>query len=130
MLVLAGVLFLSACVAGAGFSSDPMLAAKQQWIAGCKTADANIRTATVLYKAGQLSESAADAMDDVVDLYEVVCTVDPPDPGVPIASLAIKVLAGKVCPSLVPSNVDDWTLTLAEAASCAAEGALLAEAGQ
>jgi hypothetical protein len=110
------------------FSSDPTIAATQQWALGCKAADSNIRTATVLLNAGQLSESAAEAMDDVVLLYAVICTGDPPDGDGSLASGAVKLIAARVCPTLVPSNSDDWALTIAEAASCAAEAALLAEA--
>ena len=90
-------------------------------------ADSNIRTVTTLYKAGRLSESVAESVDDVVLLYELICTSDPPDATGAIASIAVKVLAAKVCPSFAPSDVDNWALTIAEAASCAAEGALLAE---
>ena len=123
--LLPAILLLAACES-MPWSENPETAVKQQWVAGCKAADSNIRTATTLYRAGQLSESAADSIDDVVDLYEVVCTGDPPDPGVPIQSIVVRALAAKVCPSLAPSSTDDWALTLVDAAACVAEGALLA----
>lgn len=119
---------LAACVGV--FSEDPQLAAKQQWIAGCKIADSNVQTVTKLYKAGLLSESAADSMDQVVNMYDVVCTGDPPLPGASIQSTALLLLASKVCPASVPpTGVDSWQLTLITAAACIAEGALLAESG-
>jgi hypothetical protein len=117
---------LAACVGA--FSEDPQLAAKQQWIAGCKIADSNIQTVTKLYKAGLLSESAADQMDKVVDMYDVVCTGDPPLPGATIQSAALLLLASRVCPASVPpTGVEGWQMTLITASACIAEGALLAE---
>ena len=123
MLLLVFTLVMSAC-----FSSDPKIAATQKWAAGCKVADSNINTALTLYKAGQLSESAADSMDDVVLLYAVVCSGEPPDADGSLASAAAKIIAARVCPSMAPPSVDSWALTIAQAASCAAEAALLAEA--
>lgn len=127
MAVIAVVL-LTACKPGELFSPDPILAAQQQWTAGCKVADSHIQTVTKLYRAGQIPESVADVVDDAVDLYEAVCTVDPPDAGAPIQNTIVLALAAKVCPAMAPANVDDWLLTAIDAAACVAEGALLAEA--
>jgi hypothetical protein len=129
VVVLLALFVLGVMLSGCpGLSKDPEIAAKQQWIAGCKIADSQIQTATKLYKAGQISESAATKIDDAVTLYELVCTGEPPEPGVPIASTALMALAAKVCPTMAPTNPDDWILTAIDAAACAAEGALLAEA--
>ena len=127
-LLLGGVAMLAACQGGAYFSPDPRTAATQQWALGCKMADANICTATVLLRAEQLSESAAETMDDVVVLYELICAGDPPAGDGDLVSGAAKLIAARLCPSWVPPETDDWALTIAAAASCAAEAALLAEA--
>ena len=128
VLLIVIALMLAACKMGSVFSSDPTIAATQQWALACKATDANINTAIVLRNAGQLSESAVEAMDEVVVLYAVICTGDPPSGDGDLASGAVKLIAARVCPSLNPSNFDDWVLTIAEAANCAAEAALLAEA--
>ena len=127
-VLFVAVLVMAGCGGGQGLSPDPILASQQVWVGGCKVADSNIQTAKRLGMAGQLSESALDALDEVVDLYDAVCTVDPPDPGAPIASIVVRTLAFKVCPSMAPSNINDWVLTTIEAALCASEGALRLEA--
>lgn len=128
LLVAALTFMLVGCPLGS-FSEDPTIAAKQQWNAGCLIADSNIQTTLKLYKAGLLSESAADKMDNVVDLYDVVCVGEPPLPGATVQSTVLLVLAAKVCPASVPSTgVDNWQMTLITVAACIAEGALLAEA--
>ena len=120
-------MFMAACAQNL-WSEDPRTAATQQWALSCKAADANVQTATVLFKAGQLSDSAADAMDGAVLMYRVICEGEPPADDGALVSGAVKLLAAAVCPSLAPSDTDNWALTAAEAANCAAEAALLAEA--
>ena len=125
-LALASLLFFGAC-GGQMWSEDPKIAATQQWALSCQVTDSNIRTMATLRKAGQLSESVVNSMEEVVVLYAVICLGDPPDADGSLASQAVKIIAARVCPSLVPSDSDNWALTAAEAASCAAEAALLAE---
>lgn len=129
VLLLLGAMVASGCLPTSVKSDDPVLAAQQEWIAGCLVADRQIQTATVLYQAGQIPESVASHIDEAVALYAAVCAVDPPDAGAPIASVFVRSLAARVCPSMAPPGPsEDWVLTAIDAAACVAEGALVAAA--
>ena len=120
-IVLVAALFLASCAGQ--YSEDPAIAMQQHWVEACGQMGQGVQTATELGVAGHLTEAEAQVIDRVDIVYRSVCTSDPAPLTDVLTDAAVKAAVGGLCPSLVIG--DDWTLTLAGAAACAARRVLL-----
>lgn len=115
---------LAACGGQPRYSDDPIIAMKQKWVEACGQMGQSVASALSLGKLGHLTEAEAQVMDRVDIVYREVCTADPAPLTDILKSVAIKTAVGELCPELVVIG-EDMTLTIAQAATCAARKALL-----
>ncbi len=114
LLIIMFVVLLSACAGQ--YSGDPRVAEIQKWSEGCAQMGQAIKTATMLGRAGTLTESEASVIDGVDSIYRPVCSGSPGPLGDVLEDAAVATAIDKFCPELVAN--EDALLTASQVVAC------------
>lgn len=128
LFILVLFLCLSGCTTtGSQYSSDPVIAQSQKWASACRQIGQSVITATQLARLGHLSQAEEEVMGRVVRIYHPICIGEPADLSQVITDEIVKEAVAQLCPEMAGQGIDQMSVTITQAAACAAREALLLE---